>query len=267
MFHQYAKDIIENTLCSKLGIVSLSLKDVETIVNLVFESILRVISSGDEVRLTPVGVFRPKLVRNSGKIVSVKLDFDSFTKTNNFIFENFKRLPIFNRMTDNSGVTIETIGSSGIRVYDKNGNELFNITEIAKMAGISSPTMHKYMVKYGSKIESTENYTNKKYTKQVAEYFQRIKGKNLNNVKTVINSIEIEIPEKSSGKYTLSEVSRIAGISMITLYKYLDKYADKLSPFILTEESGKGTKRVFLKEFIVECGNIKRVNFLKEDNG
>ena len=149
-------------------------------------------------------------------------------------------------MTDNSGVTIETIGSSGIRVYDKNGNELFNITEIAKMAGISSPTMHKYMIKYGSKIESVENYTNKKYTKQVAEYFQRIKGKNLNNVKVVTNTVDIEIPEKSSGKYTLSEVSRIAGISMITLYKYLDKYSDKLSPFIIVEESGKVRKECSL---------------------
>lgn len=267
MFHQHAKDILENVLCSKLNVVSLSLKDVEIIVNLVFESILRVISSGDEVRLTPIGVFYPKLVRNNGKIVSVKLDFDSFAKTNNFIFDSFKRLPIFNKMTDNSGVTIETIGRGGIRVFDKNGNELFNIAEIAKMAGISSPTMHKYMTRYGSEIECVENYTNKKYNKQVAEFFKKVKGKNLNNVKAVTGNVAIEIPEKASGKYTLSEVSRMAGISMITLYKYLDKYSDRLSAFVIVEEGGKVKKRSFLKEFIVECIEIKKSNFSKEDNG
>lgn len=251
-FIQFSQSVLEPKLCPMFNATHVALKDVEVIVNSVFESLIRVIEMGDEVRFSPVGVFAPSLKRKGNKFVSSEIKFNSFKPTEDRVFNRLRQLPFLKDKIENN-VVIRNVGTE--KVFDIEGNELFNLSQIARMAGISPPTAHKYAIKYKDEIKVVENDSRQKYPASVAEHFKRIKQRNT----TYANFKEEEkqeVDEKQNG-FTLVEVSRMSKISVVTLCKYKKKYADVLDNLTVKD----GDKVYFTQEFIDKCKEIKNINF------
>lgn len=251
-FIQFSQSVLEPKLCPMFNVTHVALKDIEVVVNSVFESLVRVIEMGDEVRFSPIGVFSPSLKRKGDKFISSEIKFNSFKPVEDRVFNKLKTLPFLKNKIENN-VVIRNVGTE--KIFDTNGNELYNLSQIARMAGISPPTAHKYAIKYKDEIDIVENDSRQKYPASVADHFRSIKQKN-----TTYASFEKEekqeIDKKQTG-FTLVEVSRLSKISVVTLCKYKKKYADALNKLVVKD----GERTYFTQEFVDKCKEIKSINF------
>jgi len=239
LLKQYLEDGMPGVLSNNI-----SIKDVDKLLAITISTILRVISDGDEVRLSPFGIFFPKLIQKDGDLIAIKLGFSAFSKINEDLESRFsKELKV-----EIGKAKIFSAGGS-YRMKNNDGQELFNLTEIARMAGISPPTAYKYAEKYKSLIDVhvVDNGTGKKFLPEVAEIFASIRKRHSPSK-----------PKKNmppTGCYSLSQVSRITNISMVTLYKYLRRYQTEVYPII--DNDGK---RWYTEEMLQNFIRIKERN-------
>lgn len=228
-------------------------KKAEVVTDLVLDSIFSVLLDGDEVRL-PVGVFYPKLIHRENQIVSARMEFESFAPTNTKMVQRFLKYPIYMSRGSESKVRIVSAGGH-FSIFAKDGAELFTLSEIAHMAGISLITAYKYAKKYSSLLERTENGTNKQYPESVVALFKSIRQKNSPVIPEQRQKPQQE-REDLTGKYSLLDVSRLAGVSTITLRKYMKQYAE-LAP-VAGRSHSKRFDDIFLQRVIeIRDNNLK----------
>lgn len=257
-FIQFAQSVIEGRLCKIYNVTSIPLKEVEVIVNSVFESLVRAVEMGDEVRFSPLGTFYPFLKKKGDKFVSAQIKFESFKPTEERIFKKLKKLPFLRDKVENN-IVVRNVG--GDKIYDNVGNELFNLSQIARMAGISPPTAHKYVTKYKDQIETVSNGTGQKYPISVVIFFKQIKQKNMDYSSFREDKPKEEAPKKQQVQgdlLLLSEVSKRAKISVVTLCKYKRKHKNRLGPYMVPSEGGK---IYYTNEFVEQCRLLKEKNF------
>lgn len=216
-------------------------KEVEAILSGLIEGIVRVVESGDQVRISGFGSFFPRAVTKAGttQLVSARIGFNPFVGVNHRIEKKIKSLALYR-----TGLlsNIRMIAEGGkTRARDEEGRELFNLSEIARMSGLSYPTAAKYLGAAGDKVEVHETPNgNKLYPASAAQVLMDMTKRKVRK--------EVEKPF-----YTLTEVSRITGITTVTLYSYLKRYELKAS-------ETRGKRSLYNHEFVQKVLSIRQEN-------
>ena len=148
----------------------------------------------------------------------------------------------------------------------KSGEELYTLTEVSNLTGISMPTLQRYKKEYQSRIPSVGKGRKQRYKKESLEVFQQIKEENISkrgrpkkaaSAKRKTKSTrgrkatgggggrakKAEAPS-SDGLLTLKEISDRTGISYPTLSRYVKLYPNKL------KFEGSGRKRRYHEDSI-----------------
>lgn len=237
---------------------ALSNKDVGKVLSVLLHSLTEAVGGMEEVSLIPFGKFYPKVVQKDGQFVGVKMGLQTFAATNRRLESKFDFSSLF-RDERSSNVRFYSAGG-GFRVTDADGNELHNLSEIARFAGVSLPTAYKYARIYRDRIARIDNGTGKRYRRDVADQFRQFKHEN--TARPGGSQTSGFSGQNGEHFFTLSAVSRQAKVSIITLYKYLRK---GLLPYLDEEgnarvDPGYTGQRRYTEQSIETARQVKIAN-------
>lgn len=196
-------------------------KDLEICLYGLVECLIRVVESGDEVRLTPFGTFFPRIIYKPGTkdLVSARVGFSPFAKANSRIYDRLRKLAAFRRPP---------------------AEHLYNLSEISRLASLSYPTTRKYVNANLDKIAYVDTELGRRYPLSAVDFLNSVRNR--------------PVPEKEdTGLYSLTEVAKRTEISTVTLTSYFKRY--NLEPTIV--ENGRA---LFDKAFVDRVAEIRKTN-------
>ena len=229
----------------------LSASEVERILNLSLEILLRAIQGGEDVKLSGFGTFFPRIIRSRGHYRALQLSFEAFPHVNEALWSEFRKRPIakLEALPDKvAAYRIVTVNPTVPKVVDPTGRELYSLVHIASLAGIRTVTARHYLRRFPGKIPVVENGRREKYPIEVAEIFKRLKSANTARVQgSEPPQIDLSVLREDK-YYTLAAVAILTKISQATLSKYLLRFSNEIRPtFVGTQRRRYFTARAIRK--------------------